>query len=112
MRLFEVDQGDALAALQVLKGLADQRGGTVTMPFPEVQKFVSKFNLAIGSVGSLQALINTVDPQGNTATINDDGTVTLTTKSANPNKPSGVIAQPKGPSIDAMASKNARTFDK
>lgn len=111
MRLFEVDQGDALTALQVLQGLANDANQSSTMRFPEIQRFLTKYNLGIGSPESLKALINTVDPEGNVATVNDDGSVILTTTVKNPQQDTGV-GQPKGPSVDAMAAKNARTLGK
>jgi hypothetical protein len=114
MRLFEVDLGSAREVMSVMQGLANKQGQTSELPWPVVQNILRPFRLGISTPDGLIALKNAVDPQGDVIQdIRDDGTVILNTKVQNPNatqKPSqGVQGGGGGPSLDSMASHNAKS---
>lgn len=108
MRLYEVDLGSARDMLAVLQGQADRAGQPSTLPFATVMNLIKPFGLGISTPDGLIALKNKVDPAGDViADILDNGSVVLNTKAQNQNQDP---AQKKaaGPSVDAMASSNAK----
>ena len=113
MRLFEVDLGSARDVLAVLQGQANKLNQPSSLPFPVVMNILKPYGLGISTPDGLIALKNAVDPAGDVISdILDDGTILLNTNAENPNVDK---VQSKGgatPSIDAMASKNARTVTK
>ena len=114
MRLFEVDQGSARDVLAVMQGLADKEGQSSELPFPVVMNILKPFGLGISTPDGLIALKNSVDPQGDVIqNISDDGTVTLNTKTQDPNADQEQTATPgkaTGPSVDKMASANSKNL--
>ena len=110
MRLFEVDQGSARDVLAILQGQANKAGQPATLPFPVVMNMIKSFGLGISTPDGLIALKNAVDPAGDVIKdVLDNGTVVLKTNADNPDadpaeKPAG------GSTIDAMASRNAKTL--
>ena len=110
MRLFEVDQGGAREVLSVLQGLANKPGSQQAseLPWPAVQNLLKQFALGISTPDGLIALKNQVDPEGDVIQdIKDDGTVVLNTQLQNPNDEPKLSAK-GGPSVDKMASHNAK----
>lgn len=108
MRLFEVDLGSARDILAVLQGQADRMGQSATIPFPAVMKMLKPFGLGISTPDGLIALKNAVDPTGDViADVLDNGSVVLKTKEQNPNQDQANQTG-SGPSVDAMASSNAK----
>ena len=117
MRLYEVDQGSARDVLAVLQGLANKAGQPSELPWATVQRILQPFALGISTPDGLIALKNAVDPAGDVIQdITDDGTIILNTLVQDPNaeqKPKqGVQGGGGGPSIDSMASHNARSVTK
>jgi hypothetical protein len=113
MKLFEVDQGSARDVLAVLKGLANKPGHQqpVELPFPTVLNILRPFGLGIATPDGLIALKNNVDPQGSVIQdIKDDGTLVLNTNVKNPNDQPKQPKQGGGPSVDRMASSNAKNL--
>jgi len=109
MRLFEVDQGSARDVLAVLQGQANQQGQSSELPFPVVMHMLKPLGLGISTPDGLRALKNALDPAGDViADILDNGTVVLKTKTASDQKPDAAQT-PAGPSVDQMASRNAKT---
>lgn len=109
MRLLEVDQGSAREVLAVLQGQADRAGQPSTIPFPAVMKMIRPFGLGISTPDGLIALKNAVDPAGDViADVLDNGSVVLKTKVQNPNQDQAPATDAGGPSVDAMASSNAK----
>jgi hypothetical protein len=110
MRLFEVDTGSARDVLAVLQGQANRAGQSSTLPFAAVMNLLKSFDLGISTPDGLIALKNAVDPAGDVISdILDNGTVILKTKADNPNKDQAP-KQPAGPSVEKMASSNAKTL--
>jgi len=108
MRLFEVDLGSARDVLAVLQGLANKEGQSSELPFPVVMNMLKPFGLGISSPDGLIALKNKVDPAGDVIQdVLDNGTVILNTKVPSQNKDT-VVKKPTGPSVDKMASANAK----
>jgi len=109
MRLFEVDQGSARDVLAVLQGQANRQGQSSELPFPVVMNILKPLGLGISTPDGLRALKNSLDPAGDViADILDNGTVVLNTKTASNQKPDAAQT-PAGPSVDQMASRNAKT---
>lgn len=111
MRLFEVDLGSARDVLAVMQGLADKEGQSGVLPFPVVMNILKPFGLGISTPDALIALKNSVDPTGDVIkNIDDKGNVTLNTKVEEPVEPGQGEKKPTGPSVDKMASSNAKTL--
>jgi hypothetical protein len=109
MRLFEVDDS-AREVLAVFQGQANRAGKSSTLPFATVMNLLKSFDLGISTPNGLIALKNAIDPAGDVIDeIQDDGTVILKTKADNPNKDQAA-KQPAGPSVEKMASSNAKTL--
>jgi len=115
MRLFEVDQGSVRDVLAVLQGLANKPGAQQSseLPFSTVLNILKPFSLGISTPDGLIALKNSIDPTGDVFDVSKDGkgTVILNTQVKNPDQqqPSKTSG---GPSMDAMASSNAKTLTK
>lgn len=108
MRLFEVDLGSARDVLAVLQGLANKEGQSSELPFPVVMNMLKPFGLGISSPDGLIALKNKVDPTGDVIQdVLDNGTVILNTKVPSDEK-DAAVKKPTGPSVDKMASANAK----
>ena len=108
MRLFEVDLGSARDVLAVLQGLANKEGQSSELPFPVVMNMLKPFGLGISSPDGLIALKNKVDPAGDVIQdVLDNGTVILNTKVPSDEK-DAAVKKPTGPSVDKMASANAK----
>ena len=108
MRLFEVDQGSARDVLAVLQGLANKQGQSSELPFPVVMNMLRPFGLGISTPDGLIALKNEVDPTGDVIQdILDNGTVVLNTKVPGEQQ-DAPIKKATGPSVDKMASANAK----
>ena len=108
MRLFEVDLGSARDVLAVLQGLANKEGQSSELPFPVVMNMLKPFGLGISTPDGLVALKNKVDPTGDVIQdVLDNGTVILNTKVPSDEK-DAAIKKPTGPSVDKMASANAK----
>jgi hypothetical protein len=114
LREFASDgSSSALDVLRVLKGLADKDGQPSTLPFPNVMKALSPFNLGISTPDGLIKWANDVDPEGNTLKISQDdsGNVILNTKEKDPEQP-GQSVLATGPSVDQMAKSNSNLAPK
>lgn len=110
MRLFEFDPGSARDILAVFKGQSDDKLQQATLPFNMVMNLIEPLHLGINTPDGLRALKNKIDPAGDTiADVLDSGAVILNTKKKNQNKDPS-IKQGVGPSVDAMASSNAKTL--
>ena len=109
MRLYEIDLGSARDVLAVIKGEADRLGQPSTLPFTAVMQILKKMNLGINTPDGLIALKNAVDPNGDVIkNVDDNGTVTLNTKAQRPDQTPPATGG--SPTIDAMASKNAKNL--
>lgn len=111
MRLFEVDLGGAREIMAVLQGLANKPGQEQAsdLPWPTVKGLLDKFALGISTPDGLIALKNKIDPNGDVIQdIKDDGTVTLNTQFQNPNNDPESPVPTGGPTVDKMASRNAK----
>lgn len=111
MRLFEVDTGAVVPILKVLRGLAANNETSGQIPFATVMNYLKKFDLPLGGMDSdrqqvMTALKNSLGPAGEIIkAINPDGSIVLDT----PQDPAqATAAQTAGPSVDAMASSNAK----
>lgn len=110
MRLFEVDLGSARDVLAVLQGLANKEGQSSELPFPVVMNMLKPFGLGISSPDGLVALKNKVDPAGDVIQdVLDNGTIILNTKIPSDEK-DAAVKKPTGPSVDKMASANAKNL--
>ena len=108
MRLFEIDLGSARDVLAVLQGLANKEGQSSELPFPVVMNMLKPFGLGISSPDGLIALKNKVDPAGDVIQdVLDNGTIILNTKIPSDEK-DAAVKKPTGPSVDKMASANAK----
>ena len=110
MRLYEfTPDGGFRDVLAVIKGEADRLGQPSTLPFTAVMQILKKMNLGINTPDGLIALKNAVDPNGDVIkNVDDNGTVTLKTKAQRPDQTP--TATGGSPTIDAMASKNAKNL--
>jgi len=109
MRLYEIDVGDARDVLAVIKGEADRLGQPSTLPFTAVMQIIKRMDLGISDIDGLIALKNAVDPAGDIIKkIDDNGTVTLKTKTQRPDQTPP--APGASPTVDAMASRNAKNL--
>lgn len=117
MRLYEIASPDsARTILAVVKGLADRNDIPSEIPFPAFKKYIKGDEMGIGTPDALIAFKNQVDSTGDVISdIKDDGkgnvTVILNTKVKSPGQQQ---AEPQntgqGPSVDAMASSNAKNL--
>jgi hypothetical protein len=115
MRLFEIDDseiGSLRSVLSVLQGLADQGNQAASLPFSAVKSALYRSGINyVNTPDALIAVKNKIDPAGDVFDISDDGkgTVILNTKVKDPNavKPA---TQGSSPTIDAMASRNAKNL--
>lgn len=112
MKLFEIDLGGVREVLAVLQGLANKPGQEQAMELPwnYVRNLLDKFALGISTPDGLIALKNQVDPEGDVIKdVKDDGTVVLNTQIQNPNDQSTAAKKGPAPSVDKMASHNAKS---
>jgi hypothetical protein len=112
MRLFEVDAGGARQVLAVLQGLANKPGKEQAgeLPWHTVKGFLDRFALGISTPDGLIALKNQIDPNGDVIQdVKDDGTLVLNTQFQNPNDEPQLDVPKGGPTVDKMASRNAKS---
>ena len=112
MRLFEVDAGGAREVLAVLQGLANKPGKEQSseLPWHTVKGFLDRFALGISTPDGLIALKNQIDPNGDVIQdVKDDGTLVLNTQFQNPNDEPQLDVPKGGPTVDKMASRNAKS---
>jgi hypothetical protein len=110
MRLFEVDRSSARDVLAVLRSQSDKSESHLTIPFNSVMRLLKPYDLGISTPEGLRSLVAEIDPQGSViADILDNGSVVLNTKKPNPNQ-DAAIERGTGPSVDQMASSNAKTL--
>jgi len=115
MRLYELDYGSARDVLQILKGLADKGGSSSELPFNSIKGVFKSFDYPIGDGGpeSKEVLLkikNLIDPTGTViADVSDKAAIILATDKPTDN-PDVPAEKGSSPSVDAMASSNAKTL--
>ena len=117
MRLYELDYGSLRDILQILKGLADKSGSSSELPFNSIKGIFRSFDYPIGDGGPesrdlLLKIKNLIDPTGTViADVTDKAAIILATDTPGENQ-DAAAKKATGPSVDAMASKNAKTITK
>jgi hypothetical protein len=115
MRLYELDYGSARDVLQILKGLADKSGSSSELPFNSIKGIFKSFDYPIGNGGPeskelLLKIKNLIDPTGTIiADVTDKAAIVLATDKPTDN-PDVAAEKGSSPSVDAMASSNAKTL--
>lgn len=114
MRLYEIDLGGARAVLSTIRGLKDRHGQISQLPFGVLKTALGDAGDVIGNGGKnskelLLQLKNQIDPEGRLiADVTDDAAIILSTETPNPTQAAGQ-QQAAGPSVDRMASHNAKS---
>jgi len=118
MRLFEVDQAAVRSILAVLRGQANQANQTSQIPFAAIQQALDGSGITAKNLRT--ATIGNPDPAAAQqfkdliTRIDDNGMIYLNTDmqdpdAKDPNVPTPTRSGGGGPSVDSMASHNAKT---
>lgn len=115
MKLFEVDSsyaGDTGGLLRILKGEADKKGGKVKLTWPAFYSYLNQFDLPLGGLRSdkgkmIAALKNLLPSLGAIIKTHDDTGIELDLNNQ-PGDQTAAQGGSGGPSVDAMASSNAK----
>lgn len=97
------DIGSLRSALSVRQGQARKSGQSKELPLAVIKDIARDLGFSITDLATLKAFKDKIDPTGDVFDITDKGTVIL-------NKPEAAVVPGKGggPSVDAMASSNAK----
>ncbi len=99
------DIGSLRSALAVRQGQARKSGQSKELPLAVIKDIARDLGFSITDLDTLRAFKDKIDPTGDVFDITDRGTIVL-------NKPETDAApvDSQGPSVDAMASSNAKTL--
>lgn len=99
------DVGSLRSALAVRQGQAKKSGQGKELPFAVVKDIARDLGFSITDLDTLKLFKDKIDPTGDVFDISDKGSIIL-------NKPEALqtLAKGGGPSVDAMASSNAKTI--
>lgn len=107
IELFEdptYDVGSLRSALAVRQGQIEKSGGSKELPLAIIKDIARDLGFSITDVDTLKQFKDKIDPTGDVFDITDKGTIMF--KGQQPQQP---MAK-SGPSVDAMASSNAKTL--
>lgn len=116
MKLFEVDSGyasDVDALFRVLKGETDRKGGKATLTWPAFVNYVNQFDLPLGGLhsdkGKMIAALKNLSPSlgAMIKSVDAGGNIELDLNNQ-PGDQTAAQGGSGGPSVDAMASSNAK----
>jgi len=99
------DIGSLRSALSVRQGQSKKSGSEKELPFAVVKDIARDLGFSITDVDTLKLFRDKIDPTGDVFDISNNGGVLL----KNPEKLKA-MAKSGGPSVDAMASSNAKTL--
>ncbi len=98
------DIGSLRSALAVRQGQSEKNGGSKQLPLAVIKDIARDLGFSITDMDTLKQFKDKIDPTGDVFDITDQGTILF----KNPNQQA--MAKGGGPSVDAMASSNAKTI--